>query len=152
MAVTWDKICFEKNAVLKTLFDAQSVLAATVDDTPAALVVAEQEVVGRLTGGNVDGIVIGIADDNMVQIDGTANDTEHAVFNAAGLEGLTDAELLASLSGDAAAAFDWNHQQMQNMVIQNVADHAAKIALTPILGKLAFQVDELAFYGCTVIV
>ena len=152
MAVVWDRLVFEKNAVLKTLFDAQSVLAATVDDTPAALVVAEQEVVGRLTGGNVDGITIGIADNNMVQIDGTANDTEHAVFNAAGLEGLTDAELLAALSGDAGAAFDWNHQQMQNMVIQNVADNAAKLALTPILGKVAFQVDELAFYGCTVII
>lgn len=152
MAVTWRKLCYETDAVLKTLFDAQSVLAATTDDTPAALVVAEQEVIGRLTGGNVDGIALGIADNNIVQIDGTANDTEHAVFNAAGLEGLTDTELLAALSGDAAAAFDWAGQQLQNITIHNVADNAAKLALTPIFGKMVFQADELAFYGCTVIV
>ena len=152
MAVTWKKLAYEDDVVTKALFDAQSVLAATIDDTPAVLVVAEQEVVGRLTGGNVDGIALGIADNNIVQIDGTANDTEHAVFNAAGLEGLTDTELLAALSGDAAAAFDWAGQQLQNITIHNVADNAAKLALTPILGKMVFQADELAFYGCTVIV
>lgn len=40
-------------AVQASTFDAQSVLAATADDTPAALVIAEQRVVGRITGGNV---------------------------------------------------------------------------------------------------
>lgn len=152
MAVTWKKLAYEDDVILKTLFDAQSILISVADNTPAALIVAEQEVVGRLTGGDVDGIAIGIADNNMVQIDGTANDTEHAVFNAAGLEGLTDVELLAALSGDAAAAFDWAGQQLENIVIHNVANNAAKVALTPILGKMVFQVDELAFYGCTVIV
>jgi hypothetical protein len=39
--------------VLKTLFDAQSILAATTDDTPAALTIAENRIVGRKTGGNV---------------------------------------------------------------------------------------------------
>ena len=39
--------------VAKELFDAQSVLAATSDDTPAALTVAEQTLVGRKTSGNV---------------------------------------------------------------------------------------------------
>lgn len=152
MAVTWKKLCYEDDAILKTLFDAQSVLAATVDDTPAALVVAEQEVVGRLTGGDVDGIAIGIADNNMVQIDGTANNAEHAVFAAAGLAGLTDAELLAALSGDAAAAFDWAGQQLQNPIIHQVADAAALAGLTPGVGKLAMQVDTLAAYICTVAV
>jgi len=98
--------------VTKALLDAQSVLTAVSDDTPVALVLAEQEVVGRLTGGDVDGIALGIADNNIVQIDGTANDTEWAIFNAAGLEGLTDAEALAALSGDAAAAFDWGGQNL----------------------------------------
>lgn len=36
-----------------SLFDAQSILAATLDDTPAALIIAEQQMVGRITGGNV---------------------------------------------------------------------------------------------------
>lgn len=33
----------------------------------------------------------------------------------------------------------------------NVANATARAALTPTLGELVFQVDELAFYGCTVI-
>ena len=84
--------------VPKALFDAQSVLAATADNTPAALVVAEQEVVGRLTGANVDGIALGIADNNVVQIDdAAAADNEFAKFTAAGLEGRTYAEVKQDL-------------------------------------------------------
>lgn len=39
--------------VLETLFDAQTVLAATLDDTPFALLVGEGTIVGRAVGGNV---------------------------------------------------------------------------------------------------
>jgi hypothetical protein len=39
--------------ILATLFDAQTVLAATEDNTPAALTVGVQTVVGRITGGNI---------------------------------------------------------------------------------------------------
>ena len=53
MPATWKKLAFEDDAVLKSLFDAQTILAATADNTPAAVVVAEQTVVGRITGGNV---------------------------------------------------------------------------------------------------
>jgi len=41
------------NYVAKALFDANTVLAATTDDTPAALTVAEQTILGRITGGNI---------------------------------------------------------------------------------------------------
>jgi hypothetical protein len=41
------------NYVTKALYDAQTVLAATSDNTPAAVTVGEQTVVGRVTGGNV---------------------------------------------------------------------------------------------------
>jgi len=40
-------------AVMEADYGAQTILAATLDDTPAALTVAEQTVVGRITGGNV---------------------------------------------------------------------------------------------------
>lgn len=98
-------------------------LAVTGDVTAANIV----------TAGNVDGVDISawidqdvtsgsaptfaqaITDNHVVTIDGTANDTEHAVFNAAGLEGLTDAELLAALSGDAGAAFSWNSQNLTSV-------------------------------------
>lgn len=56
MALTWKKLAYEDDVVLKSLFDAQSVLAATADNTPAALTVTEQTFVGRKTGGNVQAL------------------------------------------------------------------------------------------------
>ncbi len=56
-----------------------------------------------------------ITDNHLVTVDGTANDTEHAVFTADGIAGLTDAELLSALSGDADAAFDWGGQNLTNV-------------------------------------
>lgn len=53
MAVTWKALAYEDDAVLKTLFDANSILAANSDNTPAAVTVAEQTIVGRITGGNI---------------------------------------------------------------------------------------------------
>ena len=48
-------------AVLKTLFDAQTIIAAVSDNTPVAVTVAEQTVVGRKTGGNIDDIALNAA-------------------------------------------------------------------------------------------
>ncbi len=56
-----------------------------------------------------------ITDNHIVTIDGTSNQNEHAVFGADGIAGLTDTELLASLSADAGATFDWNDQQISNI-------------------------------------
>ena len=42
------------SVVLKSLFDANTILAADTDDTPAALTIAEQRLVGRITSGNID--------------------------------------------------------------------------------------------------
>jgi len=78
--------------VKEALFDAHTIIAATADNTPAAVTVAEQRVVGRVTGGNIDDLTIGIADDNMVQVDGSPADDEYARFTANGLEGRTEAE------------------------------------------------------------
>lgn len=36
-----------------SLFDAQTILAATTDNTPTAVTVSEQRLVGRITGGNI---------------------------------------------------------------------------------------------------
>jgi len=81
------------------IFTAQSVLAATTAHTPAALTLAEQTVVGRLTGGNVAAVSLGIADNNVVQIDAAdVADNEYARFTANGLESRTAAEVLADLA------------------------------------------------------
>jgi hypothetical protein len=43
-------------AVAKALFDANTILTADSDDTPAALAIAEQTLVGRITAGNIVGL------------------------------------------------------------------------------------------------
>jgi len=104
MAETWKTIAYVEDVVTNASFDAQSILAATVENTPVALVVAEQEVVGRLTGGDVDGIALGIADNNIVQVDSASiASAEYAKFTDVGLESLSVAEVLSDL-GVAAGA------------------------------------------------
>lgn len=44
--------------VTKATYDAHTVLAATTDNTPVALTVGEQTVVGRVTGGNIAALAI----------------------------------------------------------------------------------------------
>jgi len=152
MAETWKKLAFEDDVILKTLLDAQSVIISVADNDPAALVVAEQELVGRLTGGNVDGIAIGLADNNIPQVDGTTNvpeDNDYAKWTASGLEGIAYADVLGDLSQQASAAFSWNNQQITEFVIQIVADNAAKTALTAVIGNMVWQTDVAALYFCT---
>ena len=46
------------SVVPKSLFNANTVLAANSDDTPAAVTVGEQTVVGRITGGNITALSV----------------------------------------------------------------------------------------------
>lgn len=48
----------EADVVLKTTYNAHTILQATTDDTPVALTVGEQTVVGRATGGNIVALAI----------------------------------------------------------------------------------------------
>jgi hypothetical protein len=43
-------------AVAESLFDANTILAADTDNTPAPVTIAEQTIVGRLTGGNIKAV------------------------------------------------------------------------------------------------
>ncbi len=102
--------------VLESLFDAQTVLHATSDDTPVALAVTEQTLVGRQTSGNIAAIPIGITDDDIVEIDDAdVADDDYAKFTTAGLEGRSYAEVLSDLSGQADATFDWNNQTLTDL-------------------------------------
>lgn len=53
--------------VTKALFDANTILAATSDNTPAAVTLAEQRVLGRATGGNIAALTLGAAPGNVAQ-------------------------------------------------------------------------------------
>lgn len=84
--------------VQESLFDAHSVLMAISDNTPVALTVTEQTLVGRLTGGNISAVSIGIADNNILQVDqADIADNDIAKFTAAGIEGRSYSELKADL-------------------------------------------------------
>jgi len=85
---------------LRSLYDAYSILFATTDDTPIALTVNEQEVVGRLTGGTIDGIALGLADNNILQVDDAdaIADNDYLKATAAGVEGRTYANVKSDLT------------------------------------------------------
>jgi len=68
-------------------------------------------------GGNATlNVDVGIADDDIVQIDSAVvANNDYAKFTANGLEGRNYAEVLSDLSGEALAAFDWNGQNLTNI-------------------------------------
>jgi hypothetical protein len=67
---------------------------------------------------------VGIANDNLLEVDGTPLDTEMAVFTANGLNGLSKTEVMAHLSGGATAAFSMN-SQLLSAVLDPVSDQDA---------------------------
>ena len=99
-----------------------------------------------------------MADNHVVTINAAdVADADIAVFTSTGgVAGSTPAEVAATMAlddiGVPDALVDFNDQQAIDLVTHNVADAAALAALDAVIGKMAFQVDELAFYGCTVAV
>ena len=206
MAVTWKKLAYEEDVVLKSLFNANTILAAAEDDTPAALEVAASSIVGRkATGGivaltaaellailgvesgadvtdatNVAGagavmesdftakgdlivgsgagtaVVVGIGTAGQVlSVGGEGNsglqwaDAGTPAAHAASHKNAGGDELLLHELGEPTGAVALDGQQLTNHVIHTVADETARLALTPVVGKLAFQGDVLAPYICT---
>jgi len=70
----------------------------------------------HITGGTTSAKTIGIADDNIVEIDDAdAADNDYAKLTANGIEGRSYAEVLTDLSGQAGAAFAWNAQNQTGL-------------------------------------
>lgn len=85
---------------------AHSVLKSDGTD-PGWLTLSEQQVLGRLTGGNIAGIVLGIGDNNVVQMDDAdAASGDFAKFTANGLEGRSSAEMQTDLGFITAVVDD----------------------------------------------
>jgi len=81
-----------------------------------ANVLTDHNLAAHMALGLLDSGDVGIADDDIVQIDSaTVADNEYAKFTANGLEGRSYDEVLADLSGQALAAFDWNGQNLTNL-------------------------------------
>jgi len=53
MAITWKKIAYEDDVLLKSVFNAQSLVIAVDDNTPIVLEVAASRIVGRAAAGNI---------------------------------------------------------------------------------------------------
>ena len=125
MAVTWKKLCYADDAVLKTMFTTKGDLAAaTAASTPARL------------GVGTDGQVL------------TADAASDAGVKWA-VTGTGD--LLADGSVPMTGDFDFAGQEAKDMVIQQVANEAAVAAYaSPVVGKVLFATAELTFHICTV--
>ena len=75
--------------VMHKIFDAQTILAATTDDTPAALTIPVQTVVGRITAGNVKALTV-IEIQTLINVEDGADVTDAANVNTAGAVMETD--------------------------------------------------------------
>ncbi len=151
MSVTWRELAYADDSVLKTLFDAHTILQATSNDTPVALTVAEQTIVGRITSGNIKDLtptevrtLINVADG--ADVTGSNPPQAHAGNHK---NGQSD-EILLNEFGEPTGAVAINGQEIQDAIVHQVADSTALNNLTPVIGKLAMQVDTLAPYICTV--
>jgi hypothetical protein len=208
MAVTWKKLAYEIDVVLKSVITTTGdIIYASAANTPARLGIGSAADVLTVSGGvhawaapaapahkdshdpedgadkldtaapaelasvqaagagsshsfaradHAHQIQESFADNHIVTVnaaDVASNDI--ARFSATGgLNGMTYAELAAVMAlddiGNPDAAVKFNGQQASNFIIHQVADAAALAALTPVVGKLAMQVDTLAAYICTV--
>lgn len=82
----------------KVNIGAEEVVARIGAGNVDGITMAEQTVLGRLTGASIDDVVIGIADNNMVQIDqADAATGEYAKFTANGIESKSFTEVKQDL-------------------------------------------------------
>jgi len=106
-----------------TMIDLTTFAQTILDDADQATV---QGTLGVVPGTDVLAEqTIGIANDNLVEVDGTPLDTEMAVFTANGLNGLSKAETMAHLSGGATADFAMNAQKITGVKDPTVDQDAA---------------------------
>jgi hypothetical protein len=135
MAVTWDKLAFTKDVINNSLIDAAGdIIYGTANDTPAILSV----------GASVDGHILTLAGGVPSWAAAGAPGFHAATHKDAGAD-----ELLLHELGEPTGAVKINGQQLQNPIIHQVADSTALNALTPVVGKLAMQIDTLSPYICT---
>jgi hypothetical protein len=58
-SIKWVEIPNSDNIISKTDYDANTILSADIDNTPTALPISEGEILGRVVGGNIDGLSAG---------------------------------------------------------------------------------------------
>jgi len=138
MAATWKKLAYEDDVITKAALTAKGdLITASAASTPSILGV----------GTNGDVLTADSAQAGGMKWAAPGTPGAHASTHK---DGQSD-ELLLSDFGEPTAAVKFNGQQATNLVVHNVADAAALAALTGVVGKVAFQADTAAFYGCTAV-
>ena len=69
--------------VAKATYDANTILAANIDNTPAAVTIAEQTLVGRITAGNIDDLSVAQVQ-TLINVEDGADVTDDINVEAAG--------------------------------------------------------------------
>jgi hypothetical protein len=162
MAVTWKKLAYEDDVILKTLADANSILYAVTDNTPAALAMGASTIAARLAAGNVVAAtpaeirtLLNVADGATAnakatgaEVDTGTDDTKFVTAKAIN-DSHNVPDVAPGNSGNPLLSngTDWASSASHAIT---VADNTAMLALTPTVGKMCWRTDTLAFYGCTV--
>ena len=135
MAVEWKKYVKEEAVILKSTVTAKGDI----------IVGTGSAAVSKLAIGT-DGYILYVNSDTPGWKDpATLDVASHATTHKSGG---ADVIKLNEL-GAPTAAVNFNGQQFNDMVIHTVTDQAAREALTPVVGKMVWQTDELALYVCT---
>ncbi len=122
---TWKKLAYEDDVPLKTLWAAKgTICGASGANTPAGLAVG------------TDGQILSAL-----------------AAEATGLKWIAFTVPSHALSAHTVAVdvVPFGGYQATNFVTHQVANAAALAALTAVVGKVAMQVDTLAFYICTAV-
>ena len=125
MAITWKKLCYTDDAVLKAMFTTKGDLAAATEaSTPARLGVGANAQVLTADSGEATGMKWATPTTGDFKADGTV-----------------------AMTGD----LNFAGNKAKDMVIQQVANEAAVVAYaSPVVGKVLFATAELTFHICTV--
>lgn len=115
-------------SVPETLFDANTILKADTDDTPAALVVPEQSLVGRITAGSIDALTVSEAQ-TLLNVEDGADVTDATNVDAAG----------AVMESDFTTTFSILARQGGSSI------SAQNISTNSIIGRQSGGFTEIAF-------
>ena len=87
--------------VAKATYDANTILAANIDNTPAAVTIAEQTLVGRITAGNIDDLSVAQVQ-TLINVEDGADVTDDMNVEAAGavMEADFDPHTILAAVGD----------------------------------------------------
>jgi hypothetical protein len=138
------------SGVLGTTWDAQSVVIAVTDNVPVAQVIGEQQVLGRVTGGNITALTANNLISILLDADGAASGLDADL-----LDGLQGSDYVTQTEFDAAVqGVDWKNSvrvaTTANITLANeqTVDAIAVVAGDRVLVKNQTATDENGIYIC----